>query len=1071
MLTSDYLYLAHSRGDQMKNKILIYTLLASSFMLAKPSNPNIINGEVNIVNKNNGMDIYNTDKSIIEWDDFNISKDEVINFIQENDESFILNRITGDDKSIIDGILKSNANVFLINTNGILFTKNAVVDTNSFVSSTADITNDNFKNEKYIFENPKNDVRNYGILVVKNGKLAIIGKNIENLGLIKSENNDVLLASGKTVVITDMKNKGVKYTITAPEGDVVNLSKIVSSNGKVELRGKNISLKDDSIVEGNNVFLGTNKRETPEATKLTISDNATVKSNDSIVAWGDNAIYKGKLIAKNFIETSGKNIDIDSININFTKKGGTWLIDPSNFDIVEGDAPKDNNQIGNNVIVKQLNNGTNVNIKINKGYYSYGDINIKADIVANPTNGASLIINDETGYGNVNIDDNITIGSNTDKMNVNIISKYGNINMQSLNLKNVHLRFDAIYSGKGIKFTKEDSVIQGENSKIIFNSKEAFKPKGNLNITGVPIVITSNNNIKVETSDDKKIVSDSTIYIGGESFTNKVDINANIESTDDITIKTLGSNDTGWGGYAKEGINLNKGNIVGKSINISTANKNYIYINDGNLSTTDGSINITGISVWFDKKDKTMNIGGENNKLNIQATKLWLYKNLIVNNGAINILTDTYGNDRLSQTISATNGIDFNIGRHESATQLSDTKITFETTGDNNINYRYRNSGTLGQGFIFKLDKGNVNMNFDNDIDINTWSIIMDKGNSFNINGDKDVTIKSTGTEKTRIDLKEVENVKIHANNNLHIEKKELNFYSAKNVEMSGDNKTTLYSPLLAGYADLKVGHTSNDVVSISNDKIKTDGDVQLGNIENTVSEITVSSLLDAKSINIYHGKLKLDNYLVIENGDLNINSKETKVDRNVELEKGNININSDKVNLNKGMLKTKDGIITINAKDIEIAKENEFLIQTSDEANIFADNIEVGDKLFVIKKLNITANENAVFNGKISSQSGGLVYTKNLAVAKDIENDKFIFIYKNIIKPEDVKIKELGSLSYTYNIDNYIYTLKDLKKIQLDKYNFYNKESKYKEFEKKQETKKCKKGICIIDNKIVGAK
>jgi filamentous hemagglutinin family protein len=73
------------------------------------------------------------------FQDFNIFNGETATFTSPDSVNNILARVTGNNGSIINGKLNSNANLFLINPNGLLFGRNASLNVNgSFHATTAD---------------------------------------------------------------------------------------------------------------------------------------------------------------------------------------------------------------------------------------------------------------------------------------------------------------------------------------------------------------------------------------------------------------------------------------------------------------------------------------------------------------------------------------------------------------------------------------------------------------------------------------------------------------------------------------------------------------------------------------------------------------------------------------------------------------------------------------------------------------------------------------------------------------------------------------------------------------------
>lgn len=88
------------------------------------------------------------DRIRLDWQSFNIGKDATVVFVQPDGSSVALNRINDASRSVIDGVLRANGSVYLINNNGILFGANARVNVNSLIASTLNIDYERFVKDK-----------------------------------------------------------------------------------------------------------------------------------------------------------------------------------------------------------------------------------------------------------------------------------------------------------------------------------------------------------------------------------------------------------------------------------------------------------------------------------------------------------------------------------------------------------------------------------------------------------------------------------------------------------------------------------------------------------------------------------------------------------------------------------------------------------------------------------------------------------------------------------------------------------------------------------------------------------
>ncbi|NOU13627.1 MAG: filamentous hemagglutinin N-terminal domain-containing protein, partial [Methylococcaceae bacterium] len=86
-----------------------------------------------------------SDRAILNWQSFNIGKDHSVNFKQPGKNSIALNKIFQNDPSQILGTLTANGQVYLVNSNGIVFGKDSKVDVRGLVASTLDISDEVFE--------------------------------------------------------------------------------------------------------------------------------------------------------------------------------------------------------------------------------------------------------------------------------------------------------------------------------------------------------------------------------------------------------------------------------------------------------------------------------------------------------------------------------------------------------------------------------------------------------------------------------------------------------------------------------------------------------------------------------------------------------------------------------------------------------------------------------------------------------------------------------------------------------------------------------------------------------------
>ncbi|HWJ95138.1 MAG TPA: filamentous hemagglutinin N-terminal domain-containing protein, partial [Telluria sp.] len=259
---------------------LMPLMLAASFgaATAAPTSPTVVAGQATFNQQGNVFSITNTPGTIINWQSFSINAGEVTRFIQQNADSAVLNRITGQDPSRILGALQSNGKVFVINPNGILFGRDSRVDVNGLVASTLNISNADFLAGKKNFSGAGNgEVRNEGAITTPSGgQVFLVAPNVTNTGLITSPQGDVVLAAGHSVQLVDSRDPNMHVVVSAPESQAINLGQVVAQGGRIGIYGALVSQR--GLVSANSAVVGENGKIVFKASRDTVLEQGSVTS-------------------------------------------------------------------------------------------------------------------------------------------------------------------------------------------------------------------------------------------------------------------------------------------------------------------------------------------------------------------------------------------------------------------------------------------------------------------------------------------------------------------------------------------------------------------------------------------------------------------------------------------------------------------------------------------------------------------------------------------------------------------------------------------------------------------------
>ena len=159
-----------------------------------------------------------SNSAIINWNTFNIGAKESVTFNQPSSSSVALNRVTGGlGPSQILGTLTANGRIFLINRDGILFGRGAVINTAGFLATTNDIKNEDFMAGRMNFNipgRPDASIVNRGrITATSGGFAALVAPGVRNSGTITAELGTVALASGNSFTLDMYGDKLIRLAV------------------------------------------------------------------------------------------------------------------------------------------------------------------------------------------------------------------------------------------------------------------------------------------------------------------------------------------------------------------------------------------------------------------------------------------------------------------------------------------------------------------------------------------------------------------------------------------------------------------------------------------------------------------------------------------------------------------------------------------------------------------------------------------------------------------------------------------------------------------------------------------
>ena len=193
-------------------------MLAPRPALAGPTGGSVVAGTAGIQQSGNTTNINQSSNSaVINWQGFSIGKQETVNFNQPSASSTTLNRVIGNETSVINGALNANGQVFIVNSAGVLFGKGAAGQCRRHRRLDARYLQRRFHGRATIISPaaPAASVINRGhIHASPGGYVSLLGKTVANDGVISANLGTVAMASGQQITLNFGGNSLVDVTIS-----------------------------------------------------------------------------------------------------------------------------------------------------------------------------------------------------------------------------------------------------------------------------------------------------------------------------------------------------------------------------------------------------------------------------------------------------------------------------------------------------------------------------------------------------------------------------------------------------------------------------------------------------------------------------------------------------------------------------------------------------------------------------------------------------------------------------------------------------------------------------------------
>jgi len=192
-----------------------------------------------------------SDRMVVNWKNFDIARNQTVNFQQPGASAAVLNRVSGSGKATeILGSIKANGRVFVVNPDGVMFGRTAKVDAGALVASALDTNAQEFMAggrayggnvrpgatdlPRYVgFDGGNGAVVNEGRLTAREA-VVLIGPQASNAGTIRARSVEMHAGDGVAVRLD-----GSSFDIVPTRG---RADALVENSGAIVAAGGNIML-------------------------------------------------------------------------------------------------------------------------------------------------------------------------------------------------------------------------------------------------------------------------------------------------------------------------------------------------------------------------------------------------------------------------------------------------------------------------------------------------------------------------------------------------------------------------------------------------------------------------------------------------------------------------------------------------------------------------------------------------------------------------------------------------------------------------------------------------------------
>ncbi len=540
---------------------------------ALPTGGQVVSGQSAITQNGNQLNIVQgSQKSIINWQSYNIGSNAEVNYVQNNSSSISLNRVITGDPSAIFGKLNATGQVWLINPNGVLFGKGAQVNVGGLLASTLNIADDDFMSGQYQFTGSSGSVVNMGAITAsQGGYVVMLAPEVRNEGVISAMQGTVAFAAGNAVTLDFNGNGLINVQV-----DSASVNTLVENKHLIKVGGGQV-LMSTKAADG--------------LITSVINNSGKIEANSMVNDGG-------------VIRLTGAKTVINSGEISATsssKKGGTVHLLGDNVGMFNsGSVNVSGKTGGGTILVGGDYQGKNANIQNATKTFVGKDAKLIADAIDSGDGGKVIVWADDITryYGSTSAKGGAFSGNGgfVEISGKRLLNFLGNVDLSAVNGIGGNLLLDPanITISNGL-----DTNTLGFTALANADIDEAFADDANMNsvfditaTTGSFAGVSAGSTITLQATNDITIANDFIVATATGSANNSLVLEANNNINVNAALTLDG---TGALTLRADADNNGSGNLaIGAAIATDIGGANLYGVNV--TSTAAGSVNTTGAS-------------------------------------------------------------------------------------------------------------------------------------------------------------------------------------------------------------------------------------------------------------------------------------------------------------------------------------------------------------------------------------------------------------------------------------------------------------------------------------------